>query len=150
MSQNYEVLKPVGDWSKGNVFSMDQFRSVHPLSDDPKVKKTVNAETYHQDLIDRLLALEAVKSTDRVAGPDRNFANVDGSANASIRESTRQAMQQKSDRKQMVETDKRERFATTVASDELPPTQSQSQAPAAPSSETVANPPKAIARMKAS
>lgn len=116
-SQNYEVVKgTMGDWNKGDVFTLEQFQTAHPIDSTKKlVTDTIDADTYHGDLIDRLLALDVIVPTDKPATPPRigpgGYRAGSGAKNQGIKDSIVQAKAQKALRQQVTLSEVQQRAA---------------------------------------
>lgn len=85
IERKFKVIRgQVGPWNiagangKPNVFTESEFRRLNPIGPSGQADESINPETYHNDLIDRLLAMKVIahapddEVTPTPLGPESN------------------------------------------------------------------------------
>lgn len=99
-NKKFEVVRgQVGPYPFGHVFSYADFIQRYEIPDTAQAKRDIDPDTYHEDLIDRLIGLEVIRvaSSDAVAtpapvGPENMTA---APKNEEIRRSARESIESK-------------------------------------------------------
>lgn len=96
----FRVIKgQMGPWPEGSSFAESEFKRIHAIPENDLAKAQIQSETYHADLIGRLLALGVISelAMGSAAGPTPTgpeSGNVVPS-NIAIKQSTERVLQQR-------------------------------------------------------